>query len=266
MENLDMDGVNPKGNADRPAAESRRNSDLIPEVPPSVEHRSQTTHCKPDQTPLWKIILESGAVAVGIVVAGIYYGQLVVMRGQLGEIIRQYPEIQRSAQAARDSADRSRETLNETIKNFMADQRAWIGIVTMKPDNPKEFPYSTTFTYVYTNYGKSPANDVITTDNAYVYGEKFPASPFYQKQMPTPELNSKGPVFPGQKNELDGSAYICQLQIDEIRRGKTWCYTYGVITYKDEFGFKHTTHFCFRHGVNPLGHSTVLCDTYNDAD
>jgi len=86
------------------------------------------------------------------------------------------------------------------------------------------------------------------------------------KHLPSPEMQSSAPVFPGQEGDLDGTAYICQLHINEIRAGKKWCYTYGFITYADEFGQTHTTHFCYRHGNNPLGYSSDLCDTYNDAD
>jgi len=42
---------------------------------------------------------------IGIFALCINNGQLKVMRGQLGEIIRQYPEIQKSADAAETSAD-----------------------------------------------------------------------------------------------------------------------------------------------------------------
>jgi hypothetical protein len=160
----------------------------------------------------------------------------------------------------------ARKGLNETVKNFRTDERAWVGIAGMKPDQPNQFPYSTTFTWLYKNYGKTPATEVVTTDNAHVYGEHFPDHPLYESKIPSPEFNSRVTLFPGQQNGLDGSSYVCQQHIDEIKGGGKWCYTYGIITYKDEFGVKHTTHFCYRHGINPLGRSSDLCDTYNDAD
>ncbi len=40
---------------------------------------------------------------IGVIAICIYYGQLQVMKGQLGEIIRQYPEIQKQAKAATDA-------------------------------------------------------------------------------------------------------------------------------------------------------------------
>ena len=150
----------------------------------------------------------------------------------------------------------------EATRNFRADQRAWIGVVIAKTDT-RGLPFPITLVYHFKNHGKSPATDVVTTDNAHVYGEQFPSTPFYEKTMPSPEVNSKATVFPGQENELFGTANICQKDIDDINAGTKWCYTYGIITYKDEFGTKHTTHFCYRHGKPEIN---VVCDTYTDAD
>jgi len=55
--------------------EAKGNRSLPPNVVPSPKHQAESCHCKPDMTPLWKIILECGAVAVGIIVAIIYYAQ-----------------------------------------------------------------------------------------------------------------------------------------------------------------------------------------------
>jgi hypothetical protein len=111
MENPHIDSVDPQGNPDSLAAESPRDSDLVPQV----------TQCKPDQTPLWKMVLETFAVIVGIVVAGIYYGQLYVMRGQLGEIIKQYPELKKSADAAKEASDTAHDTM-------VLSERPWVKI------------------------------------------------------------------------------------------------------------------------------------------
>jgi len=205
--------------------------------------------------------------AVGIVALVIYHGQLEVMRGQLGEIIRQYPELQKSSQAARDSADSSQTTLNEATKNFIVDERAWVG-VELKMDNFGPLaPSYFTYTFKFKNYGRSPALNIWTIDNAWAYGLKFPASPYYVKKMPTPfEVHSTSPLFPGEEHAMPGTSHISQPQIDEIGKGHLWWYSYGIITYDDIFGQHHTTHFCYRHGVNPPDNKPILCDTYNDAD
>ena len=56
---------------------------------------------------------------VGLFALWIYHGQLDVMRGQLGEIIRQYPELQKSAQAAHDAADISKDALYSVQRAFV---------------------------------------------------------------------------------------------------------------------------------------------------
>jgi hypothetical protein len=50
------------------------------------------------------------------------------MRGQLGEIIRQFPEIQKSASAAKSAADTADATLKSSQKSFEIDERAWVGV------------------------------------------------------------------------------------------------------------------------------------------
>jgi hypothetical protein len=56
---------------------------------------------------------------VGIFALHIYNGQLGVMRGQLGEIIKQYPELQKSAQAAHDAAEVNKEALYSVQRAFL---------------------------------------------------------------------------------------------------------------------------------------------------
>jgi len=60
------------------------------------------------------------------------------MRGQLREIIRQFPEIQKSAKAAKDSADLSRRALDDAAKNFRVDERAWLAPEFTKEPMPKK--------------------------------------------------------------------------------------------------------------------------------
>jgi hypothetical protein len=65
-------------------------------------------------------------VIVGIVALFIYYGQLEVMKVQLGEIVKQYPEIRRQAKAATDA-------VNQSTEAFRIDERAWIALEPITP-------------------------------------------------------------------------------------------------------------------------------------
>jgi hypothetical protein len=77
-------------------------------------------------------LIISGVLAiVGLIALWVYYGQLRVMRGQLGEIAKQYPELKRSADAAKVAADTAANQLE-------LSERPWIKIVDVKTlgDNP----------------------------------------------------------------------------------------------------------------------------------
>jgi len=102
---------------------------------------------------------------VGIVALFIYHGQLEVMRGQLGEIVRQYPEIKKTADAAnttliegRDTTAKQLEKLDSYIveartSNQLAIQsnRPWIGYVSRQPGEPDE----ERFKHIHDNTGES---------------------------------------------------------------------------------------------------------------
>lgn len=154
MENQDINSVDPKSNSSTPPAQPPHNPDLIPEIPPPVYSKPKTTNCKPDQTPFWKIILETAAVFVGLYVAGVYHGQLAVMQGQLGEIIKQYPEIKKTADSANTTLIEGRFTSAEQLRKLgeyivqaqtankiaFDANRAWIGSLPgpLGKDFPKE--------------------------------------------------------------------------------------------------------------------------------
>jgi hypothetical protein len=108
------DSVDPSNDSHREQSESPPQVDVIPQVPPPIEHKAQATHCKPDQTPLWKIVLETGAVAVGIVVASIYYGQL--------------KEMQKATTASTKAADAAKSAAETAASQLELAQRPWVSI------------------------------------------------------------------------------------------------------------------------------------------
>ncbi len=69
----------------------------------------------------WVIGTNIALAIIGVVALCIYNGQLRVMRGQLGEIIKQYPELQKSADAAKTAAEIAE-----------LSERPWIKIVGIK--------------------------------------------------------------------------------------------------------------------------------------
>ncbi len=76
MVDPDTNSVDPQSNTGTEPEESPPNPNLVSQLSPSITPKTERTYTNPDPTPLWKIILEFGAVAVGIVVACIYARQL----------------------------------------------------------------------------------------------------------------------------------------------------------------------------------------------
>jgi hypothetical protein len=84
--NPSVNGITPESAPPDKTPESPESIALPPKAEPSPKHHSNRHYAHPDPTPLWKITLEFGAVALGIVLAWIYYGQLRAMIGQLGQM------------------------------------------------------------------------------------------------------------------------------------------------------------------------------------
>jgi hypothetical protein len=69
----------PQKTATNKRPESPENVTITAETGPSPTNKHETRTCKPDDTPLWRMILEGVVVAVGIYVAFIYSRQLTQM-------------------------------------------------------------------------------------------------------------------------------------------------------------------------------------------
>ncbi len=66
----------PQGDTAHQNNDTQQNPPLPSDAKPSPKHKTKTEYWKPDQTPGWKVFLESSAVAVGVIVAIIYGKQL----------------------------------------------------------------------------------------------------------------------------------------------------------------------------------------------
>jgi hypothetical protein len=68
--------VQPKNTASNKSAEPPNNPSPPPKTTPPPERHGKREHCRPDQTPWYKMILEAVVVFAGLYVAWIYSGQL----------------------------------------------------------------------------------------------------------------------------------------------------------------------------------------------
>jgi hypothetical protein len=98
-ENPDYEGWNPEADSQSPIPVSDPHKQ-------GVIRKSNSRHPEKKNEPTERRIREWAQVSinfilvvVGIVAICIYWGQLEVMKGQLGEIVRQYPEIHKQAEA-----------------------------------------------------------------------------------------------------------------------------------------------------------------------
>jgi hypothetical protein len=123
--------ANPEVNAVPPKRQPRKKAPteppVAPEIPAAPANESKTTCC-PDQTPVWKMVLEVCAVIVGASAVAIYGGQLWVMNGQLEEMSKQFPEIKKSADAAKEAADVTRDTFNLTKRRTEESDEAIVSV------------------------------------------------------------------------------------------------------------------------------------------
>jgi hypothetical protein len=134
-----------ENNSDAPSADATgqppRQPPVIPPAPPQGEvgpnptdrpNNEQETARELAREFRWvegaQLVVNGVLAIVGIIALCIYGGQLKVMRGQLGEIIRQFPEIQKSANANVKAADQTEKAVKNAAVDFRLDQRAWIGI------------------------------------------------------------------------------------------------------------------------------------------
>jgi hypothetical protein len=183
-------------------------------------------------------------------------------------------------------ARKARETLNETIKNFRLDERAWIVIEPVKPNRRlTAFAQQKVFRYeLYPrNVGKTVATGIIAKAQASSGGESIGQSPQVISNIQDRELlnkfrnNGGGPAIipqsPMPKVLAPGTSSTVPLSFDGrepitnpqwVRDRHELSYIIGRIDYCDEFRIRHWVKFCF-FVANSDG-DLANCQTGNDAD
>lgn len=251
MANPDTDSVGAKSNPDEVAKKSQPNSDLIPEIPAPVTHKPERTYSNPDPTPLWKIVLEVGAVAAGIIVAWIYYGQLNQMI----------------------------ESNRLTRQSLVASSRAWIAPANAYFTSDIAKNVALAWEVQYRNVGRSPALDTHAVWNLQqIPGSKFDDNSFnafIEADDFSTSCKNLGTVigadaaYPDQPDgyKLMFTNHLTTWVNDGIIQGDTavvlqMCFAYRTM---DEV---HHTSFCYfyRAGVSPPNKQMNICTAGNHAD
>lgn len=201
-----------------------------------------------------QLVVNGILAIVGIVALCIYGGQLKVMRGQLGEIVKQYPELQKSATAAKSAADTADATLKASGQQFKIEERPYITIaifqLTPMPASAGSFHVGLHMI----NSGKTPALSVKVFARSYVGNREL------SLLMP----KGRSQVVIGSDKEMENTYTIDFIGTDaqQVTGGTEDFVLKGTVSYTDIFTDPHPTDFCMRY--YPKENNYKYCQTGND--
>lgn len=199
-----------------------------------------------------QLVLSGVLAVVGIIALIIYHGQLEVMRGQLGEIVKQFPEIKKSSDAARDAADAAL----KQGQDLELSERAWIAwnFAPNKANGMHDFTLADT--------GKTAAIKVhghvmlalIRKGERYAFGDDPRGYPIRLGVLEPTIKDKSGLIItesiPGDKRRRP-VVWSKQLA-NEVQAGNAVVAAYGKIYYHDIFNSKtdHWINFCYLYESN----------------
>jgi hypothetical protein len=114
-----IDSVSPQDQANREGEEPPKTPPPDTDAAPTNGRHNERKTCRPDQVPWWKYLIELAGVLTVVAYTIIANRQVVISAQQLAEIIKQYPEIKTSAQAAKDAADVNKEALYTVQRAYL---------------------------------------------------------------------------------------------------------------------------------------------------
>jgi hypothetical protein len=215
----------------------------------------------------------NGVLAIiGVVALCIYHGQLTTMNSQLKEMIRQYPELQKSADAAHDAAVVARDTL-------MLDQRPWVGLMGSNhfaAQIEKGSPIKISLDFQ--NVGKTPALNEFSVNHFSNHPIRSPMPNFddcSKKEAGAPiTLMPNAIANVNITTDTPGSAgipiIITDADLDLLSSEKVQLFIYGCVWYDDTFGIAHRTDYCLQYiPLSKKGgsaNSFTACPTHNHAN
>jgi hypothetical protein len=228
-------------------------------------------------------------VVVGILAVHIYGGQLEVMRGQLGEIVRQYPEIQKQAKAATDAVNQAtiesastkastakqidilqqqaraaQQSLKTARDSFRLDERPWIFVNRFEMPSEPQVGQDFKVKVFVVNTGKTPAFRVMTLSQINMQFVE-PSPPDFANR---PAPKGIGTIVPGKLdyNYETEPFSITPVLLQYYDMRSTHIYVFGKFYYLDAFGFQHWTTFCMEHTYGDPLNQFGFCVNGNDID
>jgi hypothetical protein len=204
------------------------------------------------------LIINGVLAIVGIIALCIYHGQLEVMRGQLGEISKQYPELVKSAAAAKDASDLARHAMH-------IDQRSWLSMkATSEPLGTYVAGQKFDIRIHTKNSGRTPAINVKEATFRFYSPKIKGAFPYPSFTYKDTDYVSYGSIAPDSESFSDFDfGILSEKAAEQIRTEQIRVYLYGRVEYSDVFGRPHWLNYC---QFLLSGGAYGICPIHNDSD
>lgn len=247
-----VDGVAPKSTSADKGAEPPRHVQFPPQIEPPPQGHGESCHCRPDQTPWWKVILEVAALFTVICYTIAAYRQADTMNKTYGEIRKQTCAAQKSAKAVSDQA------------TLLRQQMIGTQAAVINPQGPQWTPSGMVFELGNIGHVISPN----ATLNFRVIRSTFPdmrplGSPqYYSEKIPQIMVGGWSKPYPIPQPALDISSQKDTLTIN------------GVLNFDNGFGERFEKSFCISYigrysakvgdGVENGGGGFWPCETFKE--
>lgn len=218
------DAVSPESQPDDKSGDSPMAPAPTTNPEPPNKRKKETHHCRPQQTPVWKIILEVAAAIIGVGVLIIYSLQL----------------------------KRMSEANVLTKQALISAQRPWVGLDEENPieTSPLKIDGNGTISIGYAihakNFGSSGAQSVFPTAKLVITQDLAPLPDMEKKFCNEPVSNRLGFVlFPGARDRATTflGDFVTASQRIKVPGGDTYfqAWLIACVTYADQYGTFHHT-------------------------
>jgi len=218
---------------------------------------------------LWNRSFWSFAATVVMAVSTAIYShyaakQWKVANDSLVEIRKQFPEIQKSANAATRAAKATEDAVGETRRSVdvaVEADRPWVGSEGIEiTENPNR-PYFKASIRI-GNSGKTPARITFVSFAGHVY-TAFPNNPDYPPSQNPWNARSRSILVPNKWSTVWPDVTVDSADVSDVENGKKKVFFYGIVQYEDmRTGKPHVTKMCWYYN----GSGGAVCPEYNDAN
>lgn len=188
-----------------------------------------------------RLIVESVALGIGIIVAVANIGLWIVTKESVGIASTAASAAQKSAASSEQQVRATEESIHTTVSTFQLDQRAWIFVDAIPPIVKAGEPFNPIVNFK--NSGKTPAkNLVIRHRGEFVPKGKVPSA--LEENLP-----GIGAVPPNAIYHTTLGDYVkkqTDLDVSRINNGDIVLWIHGRATYDDVFGTSHWITYCLK--------------------